>query len=85
MKLWDCRNLLCFMHLTTLLFVSLIVVCINTFVRDRSSTEGSRSVTSVGYSCKTLKTSQINDILILLKRDELTPYGVHRIQQINAG
>ena len=43
------------------------------------------TVTSVGYSCKTLKTSQIKDILILLKRDELTPYGVHRIQQINAG
>ena len=38
-ELWNCRDLLCFMHLLKLLFVSL---------------------TSVRYSCKTLKASKIN-------------------------
>ena len=29
MELWDCRHLLCFMHLLTLLFVSLTLTCRN--------------------------------------------------------
>ena len=33
----------------------------------------------------TLTTSKMNDIIILVKRDKLTPYGDHRLQLINAG
>ena len=83
MKPWDCRHLLCFMHLLTLLFVR--PVCTNMFVRDRSLTEEVVIVTCVRYSYKALKTSKINSIIILMQRDELTPYGDHRLQRINAG
>ena len=43
------------------------------------------TVTCVRYSCKTVKTYKMNDIIILMKRDKLTPYGDHRLQRINAG
>ena len=33
----------------------------------------------------TLKTSKMNDIIILVKRDKLTPNGDHRLQKFNAG
>ena len=42
-------------------------------------------MTSVRHSCKTLKTSKTKDIIILVKRDQLTPYGDHRLQRVNAG
>ena len=45
-------------------------------------------MTSVRYSCKTLKTLKtfkMNDIIILVKKNYLTPYGDHRLQRINAG
>ena len=32
-------------------------------------------MTNVRYSCKTLKTSKMKDIIILVKRDKLTPYS----------
>ena len=32
----------------------------------------------------TLKTSKMNGIIILVKRDKITPYGDHGLQQINA-
>ena len=32
----------------------------------------------------TLKTSKMNDIIILAKRDKPTPYGDHKLQQIKA-
>ena len=32
MKPWDCRDLLCFMHLLKLLFVSLILTCLYPYV-----------------------------------------------------
>ena len=41
-------------------------------------------VTSLCYSCKTLKTSWMNDI-VGVKKDKLTPYGDQRLQRINAG
>ena len=41
-------------------------------------------VTSLCYSCKTLKTSWMNDI-VRVKKDKLTPYGDQRLQRINAG
>ena len=40
-------------------------------------------VTSLCYSCKTLKTSWMNDI-VRVKKDKLTPYGDQRLQRINA-
>ena len=43
------------------------------------------TVTGLRYSCKTLKTSKVNDIINLMKRDKLTPYVDHRLQRINAG
>ena len=55
------------------------------FVRDRSLTEEVVIVTCVRYWYKALKTSKINSIIILMKRDELTPYGDHKLQRINAG
>ena len=36
-------------------------------------------MTSVRYSCKTLKTCKINNTIILVKSDKLTPYDDHRI------
>ena len=57
--------------------------CTYKFVRDRSLMKGS-TVTSLRYSCKTLKTSK-SWIMILLKRNKLTPYGDYRLQRINAG
>ena len=33
----------------------------------------------------TLKTSKMNDIIILVKRDKLTHNGDHRLQKFNAG
>ena len=36
-------------------------------------------------SCNTLKTSKLKDIIILVKRDQFTPYSYHRLQRINAG
>ena len=42
-------------------------------------------MTSIRYSCKSLKTSKMNDIIILVKKNYLTPYGDHRLQRINAG
>ena len=47
--------------------------CTYKFVRDRSLMKGS-TVTSLRYSCKTLKTSK-SWIMILVKRNKLTPYG----------
>ena len=57
--------------------------CTYKFVRDRSLMKGS-TVTSLRYSCKTLKTSK-SWIMILVKRNKLTPYGNYRLQRINAG
>ena len=31
------------------------------------------------------ETSKMNNIIILVKRDKLTPYGDYRLQRINAG
>ena len=42
------------------------------------------TVTSVRYSCKTLKTSKMNDI-VWVKKDKLKPYDDQRLQRINAG
>lgn len=43
------------------------------------------TVTSVRYSCKTLKTSKTKDVIVLVERDELTPYGEQNLQGITAG
>ena len=43
------------------------------------------TVNSVLSSCKTLKTSEMINIIILVKRDKLPPYGDQRLQRINAG
>ena len=40
--------------------------------------------TSVLYSCKTLTTFKMSDIIILVKRDKLPPHGSQRLQRINA-
>ena len=37
-------------------------------------------MTRMRYSCKTLKTLKIIDIIILVKRDELRPYGDYRLR-----
>ena len=58
--------------------------CTYTFIHDRSLMRGVVTVTSIRYSCKTLKT-KMNDIIILVERDKLMPYGVYRLQRINAG
>ena len=86
MKPWDCRDLLCFMHLLKLLFVSdtdlplsICLAVIEVWWKE-VVTE-----TSVRYSCKTLKTSKMNNIILLVKRDKLAPYGDYRRQRINAG
>ena len=39
----------------------------------------------VRYSCKTSRTSKINGIIILLKRDKIKPYSERSPQRINAG
>ena len=42
------------------------------------------TVTSVRYSCKTLKTPKMNHITALVKRDKLTRYGEQRLPRINS-
>ena len=41
--------------------------------------------TSVRHSCKTSKTSKINDIIILVKSDKIEPYCERSPQRTNAG
>ena len=41
--------------------------------------------TSVRHSCKTSKTSKINDIIILVKSDEIKSYCERSPQRTNAG
>ena len=55
----------CFMHLLTILFVSLILTCLYLYVYPRSKLERKEivSVTGVSYSWKTLKTSKMNGIV----------------------
>ena len=55
----------CFMHLLTILFVSLILTCLYLYVYQRSKLERKEivSVTGVSYSWKTLKTSKMIGIV----------------------
>ena len=43
------------------------------------------TLTSVRYSCKTLETSQMNDVIVLVQRDKVTPYSEQKLERINAG
>ena len=63
--------------LLTVLFVSLILICLyferfSLIVVKRKEVV---TVTSVLYSCKTLKTPKINRIVAMGKRGKLTRYG----------
>ena len=43
------------------------------------------TLTSVRYSCKTLETSQMNEVIVLVQRDKVTPYSEQKLERINAG
>ena len=71
-------------------FYALFYIVIRFFDTDlslliRLSAIEVKRLTSVRSSCKTFKTSKMNDIIILVKGDELKPYDYHRLQRINAG
>ena len=51
---------------------------------DQTLTEVITMTTAFVRTNNTLKTSKMNDIIILAKRDKPTPYGDHKLQQINA-
>ena len=49
MKPWDCRDLLCFMHLLKLLFVSLILTCLYPYVWPWSKFNERKSLPRLAY------------------------------------
>ena len=78
MEQWDCRHLLSFVHLLTLLFVSLILTCLYWSVFGTwLKLNGRKSLPWLAYLICALKTSWMNDIVIFVKREKLTSDGDH--------
>ena len=91
MELWNCRHVLFFLLLLTLLFVSLLLTClllIRFFVIEVKQKEVV-TLTSVRYSCKTSKTSKTrtcyDPVSHINNWKKLTPDGGKRLQRINTG
>ena len=74
-------HLLCFMHF---FYIAICFFDTDLSLLIRLSVIEVKRMTSVRYSCKTFKTSKMNDIIILVKGDELKHYDYHRLQRINA-
>ena len=84
MEPWDCRKLLCFVHLLKLLFASLILTCLYPymFVRDRSLMKGSHHREYRTLFEQNFENFKIERYHHLMKIDKLTD---HMLLRINAG